>query len=95
MTAQSNYKTTANGTIDYAFYTQRAHELRSQDAWKAIKAVRNALKVVAASFKRRAGNEVEPVSKSPTRKPMRSPVSHHVAPKTSQAIVPAATETQG
>jgi len=44
MATQPDYKTTANGTIDYRHYIRRSHVIRSQHAWRTIRAAGNALK---------------------------------------------------
>ncbi|RFP88752.1 hypothetical protein DZK27_07510 [Rhodobacteraceae bacterium 63075] len=73
MTAPMKYETTATGSIDYAHYDRRAREIRSQETWSLVGLIGRKLKAAGASLHRRASGKATPVSRAPTRDPMRSP----------------------
>lgn len=86
MTAQPEYKTTTNGTIDYQHYIRRCHEIRSQDAWRNILAIGNAVKVVVTIFHRTTTRKPAPLPNPPERKPLRTPRIRRVRQMVSQPV---------
>lgn len=92
MTAQPEYKTTTNGTIDYQHYIIRSHEIRSQDTWRNIHAIGNAVKSVVRIFHRTATKKPALLPNAPARKPLRAPrirrVRLMVSRKASAALQP-------
>lgn len=50
MTTQREFKSTATGSIDYAHYARRAHNIRSQDAWSNIDAITKAVRAILAKL---------------------------------------------
>lgn len=64
MTIQHDYKTTSSGAIDYAHYTRRAHEIRNEDACKAIDAIGRGLAFLGAMIWRQTWIRIAPMTKA-------------------------------
>lgn len=95
MTSDHDYRTTSTGGIDYAYYTRRAHDIRSREARKILDAIARGAMFLAARIWRQDAILIAPVSRAPVarvagRAPMRTPAPRtpapgHVRPVASQA----------
>lgn len=96
MTSDHDYRTTSTGGIDYAYYTRRAHDIRSRDARKILDAFARGATFLAARIWRQDASTIAPVSRAPVarvagRAPMRTPAPRapapgHVRPEAADAI---------
>ncbi|MEP0941940.1 MAG: hypothetical protein ABJH63_08830 [Rhizobiaceae bacterium] len=73
MSATSDYKTTKNGMIDYQHYIHKSHEIRSQDAWRNIRAISKALKAVVGIFRRTFLKKPVSLPRESESRPVRTP----------------------
>lgn len=90
MTTLPKYKTTANGSIDYAHYDLRAREIRSKDAWCNIGSIGKALGTLATMFRRAVSSGGMPISTTHGRAPLRTPQKRRAHPTTSRVNAEAA-----
>ena len=87
MTTNTTYKTLVNGSIDYAFYTKRSHEIRSNEAHAFLRSVMKSIRSLFAA---------DPKGKA-SRKPVakRNPLQRGATRQVNQGWRPRAERRRG